>query len=302
MKKGLMQSTLAAIIIILLSAAVLIAFYWQFSDLFTSNVDRGTCRASVELRSEETIGKLAQSKIPLRCKTNYYCITMGGTCPEGYTKIRVNNEDDVKREIAFYMYDCWWMLGEGNLNFFSRAITKESHCVFCSQIAFDDKIQAKYPQITGMGNYLRDNIVPRTNTSYWAYFTKVKTLDDATMISEGDSFPTDERYVIIYSLVEKSFLARALLSGSIAGTAMMAGLPKLGGVIGTIVIPVPVVGTAIGYSVGAGASIALGITVGKKINEALEKSPYDYYVSFNLVNFNANVINEFGCEKIESIP
>jgi hypothetical protein len=303
MKKGLMQSTIAVIIVILLSTAVLIVFLYNFTDLFTSQVGKDTCRASVELRSSSGLfGQVSKSNIPLRCKTEYYCLSMGGNCPEGYTRIKVDNIADIQREIAYRMYDCWWMLGEGNLNFFKREIGKTSNCVFCSQIAFDDKVKSKYKEVSGINSYLNTQLVPRKNISYWEYFTK-QTGSAGNIISEGDKINTSEVYVVTYSLIEKSFLIRVLISGGIAGTlATGAGgvsLPTVGGAIGTIFGPG---GTAIGYTVGWGASIATGAIVGKQINAWIEKNPSDYYVKFDLVDLKASSINEFGCTDIESIP
>jgi hypothetical protein len=193
-KKGLEYETLAIIIIILLSAAILIFFFTNFSSLFTQNVDRGTCRASVELRSAKIVSEATKIAIPLRCQSQYICLTMGGTCPEGYkTKITVKNEDDIKYEIASAMYDCWWQLGEGKLDFFGTQVWKEfglgkvqSSCMICSEIAFDEKVKAKYPEVD-LPSYLQTAVIPQTNISYAEYFTMVK----------GAVLPTDYKPVMI---------------------------------------------------------------------------------------------------------
>lgn len=206
-KKGIMQSTIAIIIIVLLSTAILIVFLANFTELFSSNVDKGTCRASVELRGAKALlgstGEGAKITIPLRCKTEYYCLTMGGTCPEKYTKISVNTMKDIQREVAYRMYDCWWMLGEGQLDFFSTQYWKEfglnrvqSSCVVCSQIAFDDKVQAKYPTID-MGSYLNTEIVPRKNMTYLKYFSGNKdTLLPSTV--KAQEIPTNQKYTVMF--------------------------------------------------------------------------------------------------------
>ena len=231
-KKGIMQSTIAIIIITLISAAALIAFFWQFSDLFTSNVDRGTCRASVELRSGKgLLEEAAKLNIPLRCKTNYYCMTMGGTCPEGYTKIKVNNEEDIKREIAYYMYDCWWMLGEGRLEFWSDSLWKEfgmakvkSSCMMCSNIVFDDKVYQKYPQIDII-SYLQNSYIHNKNITYVEYFTGEK---DAVLPTDvkAPAILTDQKYAILFMGIEGDELWEPIKNdlGAIAGSLTFGAL------------------------------------------------------------------------------
>jgi len=238
-RKGLLQSTIAIIIVILLSTAILIGFLYNFTNLFTSQVDRGTCRASVELRGASIPSAIAtqieKTSIPLRCKTNYYCLSMGGTCPEGYTKIKVSSTQDIQREVAYYMYDCWWTLGEGKIDFFSEAWYKnlfgvgspQSSCIICSNIVFDDEVKKKIKEID-MAPYLASAVVPKTNVSYLAYFAdKTDVKYDSGV--QAEKLSTDKKYsILFFGLKGGDFLKRLGQDAELLGTGAAGSMVVIG--------------------------------------------------------------------------
>jgi len=196
-KKAFASSIIAKVIIILITAGIIILFFGHFANLFGEQVNEKTCAASVAARGASGIsGELAKLKIPLRCKTDYLCLSMGGKCIEGYTKIDVKTEDDIKKQIADSMYSCWKTFGAGEINFFGGG----EGCAICSVVDFDDKLQQKYPNINGFMNYLAVTPVPGANYTYTEYLTKAQK-DKIIQTSEStiqDVIPTNTPYSIAF--------------------------------------------------------------------------------------------------------
>lgn len=143
-KKGEITTKQIVTLIILIVSFVIILFL-----LFRLNLGRATdkeiCHNSVVLKSAGK-GLVGQ----LDCKTNYLCISGGNDCegisPTETVKINLNKEDDViKKEImkviADEMADCWWMFGEGELDYMRGNFLGNTACAICSIVKFDNKIQ-----------------------------------------------------------------------------------------------------------------------------------------------------------------
>ncbi len=84
------------------------------------------------------------SDAPLQCDRNYVCITKDGSC-EGLVKpekIKVKNLDGVYEALANEMADCWWMFGEGKVEYVGKDFTKNNYCSICSQIYFDNSLES----------------------------------------------------------------------------------------------------------------------------------------------------------------
>ena len=122
-KKGIIRLTLMNLIIGIITFAILLFLITNVIYPFIfSTTTKESCRTSVLLRSwilekEPAVTEPIFRANPINCKTEYKCLTKGGECPEKYQKIKVENEEDMKAEIAGSMYDCWWMLGEGRAEF-----------------------------------------------------------------------------------------------------------------------------------------------------------------------------------------
>ena len=84
------------------------------------------------------------SEAPLQCYRNYVCITEDGSCEKLIKpkKIKVKTLDEVYGTLADEMADCWWMFGEGKVDYVGSDLTKNNYCSICSQIYFDDSLEA----------------------------------------------------------------------------------------------------------------------------------------------------------------
>ncbi|GAI04522.1 unnamed protein product, partial [marine sediment metagenome] len=138
-KKSEITTKQIVTLIILIVSFVIILFL-----LFRLNLGRATdkeiCHNSVVLKSAGK-GLVGQ----LDCKTNYLCISGGGDC-EGInptTTIKVNreNKEEIMKAIADEMADCWWMFGEGELDYMRGNFLGNTACASCSIVKFDNKIQ-----------------------------------------------------------------------------------------------------------------------------------------------------------------
>lgn len=285
------QNIIIGIIILLVTAAIIFFFFKALP--YKETVDKEACHQSAILRNNMFLKGEFGPQIPLNCKTQEIVISS-------------TSEEEIKREIANAMYDCWWMLGEGKLNFFQRKPTfnDPSYCVICAIISFDENTQKKVPRIEGMTNYLILTKIPQKNITYWDYITSgeapLKDVADPVVLE------TNRKYAIIYSLTEKSTLA-----GYLGGGSMGAVIGTLAGAaVGTLVFPGggTVAGVAIGSKIGmviggiAGgrSGTFIGEQAGEKLQEVIEKS--DYLVTFWLIPLEAEAIKNFKCNNIESIP
>ena len=108
------------------------------------------CHNSVVLAGKSLTGA------SLDCNTEYVCISGGGEC-EGFNygrKVEVDASDknEIMKVIADEMVDCWWMFGEGKVEYVKGY--RDFHCGICSIIEFDSEIKEKYSS-NGIFHYLR---------------------------------------------------------------------------------------------------------------------------------------------------
>jgi outer membrane lipoprotein SlyB len=136
-RKGEMTSQqIVVLVILIVSFAVLIYFLTQFG---FSDTDKEVCHNSVVTRG--TIVS-SDSVTPLNCKRSYVCLTEDGSC-ESMTKpvkIKVKSQDDVYEALSKELADCWWMYGEGKIDYVGKDLFDKLYCSFCSQVAFDDSV------------------------------------------------------------------------------------------------------------------------------------------------------------------
>jgi hypothetical protein len=138
--KGELTTQQIVILIILITSFAVILFL-----LFRLNLgeltDKEICHNSVVMKEKSVIGG------NLDCKTNYICISGGGECkdfnPTITVKIDASNKETIMKAIAEEMINCWWMFGEGKINYLDLTDFRKVHCAICSVIKFDEEIQDK---------------------------------------------------------------------------------------------------------------------------------------------------------------
>jgi hypothetical protein len=140
MKKGEITTQQIVLLIILLVSFIIILFLLLRLNLGKES-DSDICHNSVVMRGNSV---LPADAVPLKCSRTYICITKDGSC-ESMTKpeiIKVSTKDEVYSALAEQMANCWWMFGEGKVDYIGKDFfIRDNYCSICSQIAFDDSLR-----------------------------------------------------------------------------------------------------------------------------------------------------------------
>lgn len=281
-KKGIEAEVLIGIILTIIVAAVIFWFLYIYNSSTTDFIDREACHQSVLMRSLPTIaGAPLRAGLPLKCRTEKILLLQ-------------DDENAIKSRIANAMHDCWWMLGEGKLNFFAAGLVRKNYCLICSTIKFDK--DAKNLKINDLKEYLVVEKLPAGNMSYLQYLSNS---DNPAVMGSGEVIDTNEEYVVVFSFFKNELLSNWLATG----TAGFMGA-KAGAVVGSIV---PGLGTAIGAGVGLVVGGSLGWLLQSEYKEQIANmfsggQGSDYLASLYLMKYNPEDISEIGCTNIESIP
>ncbi len=193
-KKGSMTAKqLVTIILLIMGFAILLFIFYQIN--WSGQIDKSICHQSVILRA--TAPTIAQSLIPLKCKTSKICVTsgiIGGKCEEdfentkGVTKAKVNDVEQIEKLVTQEVIDCWTMMGEGKVSLFSQYWAERfgvggvyPSCVICSRIAFDEGLDVELDDMD-VFDYMRRHKIPNGEISYYEYLTS-----EGGKMSVGDS-------------------------------------------------------------------------------------------------------------------
>ena len=137
-RKGELTTQQIITITILVVSFIVILFL-----LFRLNLGEETgkelCRNSVLLKSKSILPK---DSVSLNCYRSYKCITYDGSC-EGLNEpevVKVETKEEIYQQLSDEMSDCWYMFGEGKVDYVGTSATKNNYCSICSQIAFDNSL------------------------------------------------------------------------------------------------------------------------------------------------------------------
>ena len=203
-KGELTTKQLVTIIIIIVSFIIILFLIFRLN--LGETTAKEICHNSVVLK--EKSGILAG---PLDCRTNYLCISGSKSCKgisaTSTIKIVTNKEDEFKKEImkalADEMSDCWWMFGEGKINYGGGLADTKVHYAICSRIVFDEKVQEKIPTITYREFYDYLAMTKKTNTqTYLQYLYATNTVENLNdgeyfKFNLADSIDTSQGYSVI---------------------------------------------------------------------------------------------------------
>ena len=179
-KKGeLSSSQLVTIIILIVSFAVILIFFYMFN--FKGEVSKESCRNSVVLRGTA----MSKSVVQLQCETKDVCFSKTGNCDsakKGTEIIRVVDKPALLNELGTLMYDCWWQFGEGKIDYRAAGIgSTESYCAVCNTIKFDSSIKGNSEMnsisLADLYGSLQNRKVPNRDESYLQYMFKFNDID-----------------------------------------------------------------------------------------------------------------------------
>ncbi|MEX0920535.1 MAG: hypothetical protein WDZ69_03075 [Candidatus Pacearchaeota archaeon] len=203
-KKGELTTKQLITIIVLIASFVIILFLFFRLNLGETN-NKEICHNSVLLQEK---GSLFGG--PLDCRTDYLCVSAGGEC-ESITETSTADvsvgeglKEEVMSVLAEEMADCWWMFGEGEVNYGeSDVVGRNTEYAICSIVSFDDNIQGNVPGISysDFYDYLRTTSKSGSQTYLqYIYGTNViEGIDEEEMVdfSFSESIDTSRRYSII---------------------------------------------------------------------------------------------------------
>jgi len=291
-RKGeLSTEQIVLLLILIVSFIIILIFLFRINPGQES--EKEACHQSVVLRGNSAIPAEA---VPLKCEVNYLCITKDGTC-EGLTKPKVEKvktEEEVYDVLAREMADCWWMFGEGDLNYVGKDLKQNLYCSICTQFILDDSLQ----EIGGINGavdasrfykYLASKEYPERDISYLQYITNVNSFSslESGISSQGGSFG-------YYELGKQHYVMMGMYSE--VGSAKWVAA---GAAVGAAIFLAPFTGFTSLYS----AVILLGIggTAGHYAGTiAKEASGYEYLRPV-IIQANSDEFRVFDCKDVMTI-
>ena len=237
-KKGEVTTQQIVLLIILIVSFIVILFL-----LFRLNLGKTTeeeaCHNSVVTRGA---GVLPKDAIPLNCKTKYICISKDGTCEEMDNSeiIKAQTKTEVYSVLAEKMSDCWWMFGEGKLNYVGNTFKSNLYCSLCSQIAFDNSLDIFQGRTIGKKDfytYLSKTNISGKDISYLDYLVGIKNADDIennlkTNNADFGVINLDKQQYIMMGIYSQVGIAGWVIAGAGAGGVIAVALvlsPLTGG-------------------------------------------------------------------------
>jgi len=188
-KKGEMTTQqIVTIIILVLSFSVILFLLFRLNLGDTTNEE--ICHNSVLLQESALKGGLVD------CRTSYLCISGEEDCVDfNYDKkIDVKNKNEAMGIIADEMAKCWWMFGEGEVDYLGEDL-KGYHCAICSIVKLSSDVEEiSYEELY---NYMEINKTETEGPSYSEYLYKMSEADSLT--PEG-SILSGEKYSIVTGL------------------------------------------------------------------------------------------------------
>ncbi len=292
-KAAITQAAIVSIIILVVSLAIIIPLYTTFNS--KSTFDKEACRSSVYFRANEILKgtHITGELYPLKCKTEEI-------------KISSSNDEIIKKEVATAMYECWWMMGQGKVDFFSPTSwwdikspfgTEKATCIVCSTIEFEKGAKNKQINIV---KYLGEQKVPLNEITYLEYLSN----------NEGTKLPanlelkpidTNKNYMVVFTGMKGTSYGDL---GKISGSAILVSTAT-GGAIGSVI---PGVGTLVGMGIGFLSGLVSSVFV-SSANVATNIHASSIHCDGALGGCFAISLVESGttdltktCQKIESIP
>ena len=286
-KNGELTTQQIVVLIILITSFAVILFL-----LFRLNLgkttDKELCYNSVVMKGNSV---LPGDKISLNCKTNYLCITKDGSC-EKMTKPeikKVKTKNDVYEALADEMADCWWMFGEGKVNYVEKGLLSSLYCSICSQVAFDDSVQeilGKEIDETDFYKYLSDAKISGKDISYSEYLMGIKEFKDIEkVLSEEDinfgKINLDNQQYIVMGITSEISKLKWAAIGAVGGL-VLAPFLGVGVVVGAIIV----------VAGGVGGNF-VGMTV-----EGLSGNDY---LSPSIIEVNSDEFKSLDCKSVTTL-
>lgn len=233
-KKGEM-TTEQIVIMIVAIASFAVILYFLASLSLGENTEDELCRNSVVQRGNlDKLPGVSADTVPLKCEKSYVCLTKDGSCENMYKpeERNVKNKVEVYEVLAEELANCWWMFGEGKINYGGEDLTKNLYCSFCSQIAFDDSVKDIFPSGEINENELYLELTKLNKSEGMSYFKYLFGTSNSKEFLEQDfgKINLDNQYYSLTAITGKLSTASYILGGA-AATAFVVGTGGFGSIV-----------------------------------------------------------------------
>ncbi len=306
-KRGELSTQQIILLIILITSFVVVLFFLLRLNLGGES-EKELCHNSVMMKASV----LSSEAIPLKCGRSYVCITKDGTC-EGIPdkKIKVKSLDEIYEALANEMADCWWMFGEGKVDYIGKDFfKKDNYCSICSQIYFDDSLKeikhGKEEELEEIqkGNISKDELYSylgeaeySEGETYAEYLFRTTDLNKFKTTFDAKTFGNieigDQQYWVIMGIRSevKGRAWKIAAGGVAAGLAYLACVPTLGAgcVLGAAIVGAIIVGAG---EFGAGINPEIGAIIVE--GDGIENS----FMAPTVIKADKEDFDELGCYEI----
>lgn len=282
--------------ILIVSFIIVLVFWASFS--WTATTEKEICHNSVVMRGAVPGFK---ELVALKCTTKKVCISASASsCKDGksYDEVlKVDSTVKLREELINLLYDCWWMMGEGKVDYRS-ASGGDFYCTICSHIDFDESVHESFGNVSYISLYqtMAARQVPNAKVSYLKYLYNTDSIADVALrlakakdSSDNDN-PVDLNSAKIDTTKDYSIVTGVFKEGisNLAGAGIGAGGGAAAGLISLFIVSNP-----IGWIVGG---IAIGATVGYFV----VSSSGQVSLSPVLVEYESTAINDIGCKAFDN--
>jgi hypothetical protein len=276
------------LIILIASFAVILFFIFRLN--LGQTTEKEVCHNSVLTRGSNVI---PGESIPLNCKTHYICITQDGSCEKlngDYDTEKVSTDTETYDVIANEMADCWWMFGEGKVNYLGEELLPQLYCSLCSQVAFDDSMNQIFPNNKigqdAIYNYLAITNISGKDTTYLDYLTGLKNSQaiEETLKQNKSAFGEinfDKHYSVTMGEFSKISVGQWVGAG-----------------IGIAILVVATGGAAIPIVIIAGVAGGVG---GHFIGTTVIGESGQQYLAPTIIETNSEDFNKLKCASIKTL-
>ena len=246
-KKGeITTQQIVILIIVLISFAIILFFLMRLN--LGKTTDKEICHNSVVMKGNSAL----KSTGSLNCKRDYVCLTFDGSCenmtaPE-LKKVKTVNQ--TYQVLADEMADCWWMFGEGKIDYVGEKALEKNYCSICTQLAFDNSMKKIKGFESGKINaddfykYLSEKKMPAKKQTYLEYLfgqgdlshlksSVGQNVDNTEKITTFGDYDFRNQYFITMGITSKIGNTYKWIGG---GVVVLGLLNPFGWVVGAVLI------------------------------------------------------------------
>ncbi len=306
-KRGELTTTQIVLLVILVASFAILLFFIFRLNLGQESV-KEVCHNSVVLRGNAALPG-ATTTIPLNCRQAFVCVTADGTCERMSSydyRLEVDTKDELYSALAEEMANCWWMYGEGKINYVGEEFISDNYCSICSKLRFDDSIKqriftdGKIDKNEFYREYLAKQKMPGKEITYAEYLFGTKDVNillgnqegvnfgviDLDRIAEGSQNQLTDYIVVMGISSEVSTLGWTLAGAGTVAVVTIVGVATGG--VGLVAGAIIVAGAAAGGAIGGGliATTVKGMSGNYFLSPTIIPFPSEEYEGLECADIN----------------